>query len=85
VPPKKMSKAENKAYREAKKRLEKSQAKYIDKPNKSKKKKMSSATENKIWEQKRKQRYNDRVWKGWRESDGGKAPVITYKTEDLEK
>ena len=60
----KKSKAERKQINEelaaAKKRLD---AKYIDKPRKSS---GNSAKESKIWEQKRKQRYQERVWKGWR-------------------
>lgn len=38
---------------------------------------------NKKWEQKRVERYNQRVWKGWRESEGKEAPVISYNIEDL--
>lgn len=30
-------------------------------------------------------RYNDRVWRGWRESDNQPSPVKTYRLEDLEK
>lgn len=40
---------------------------------------------NKKWEQKRVQRYNERVWKGWRENDGQEAPVKIYKLDELDK
>ncbi|WP_017153372.1 hypothetical protein [Bacillus bingmayongensis] len=40
---------------------------------------------NKKWEQKRKDRYNQRVWRGWREKDGEESPVISYNIKDLEK
>lgn len=33
---------------------------------------------------KRKKRYDDRVWKGWRESDGVSSPVLNYNLKDLE-
>lgn len=83
---KKKSKSEKKKaqaeYKAAKARLEKAQAKYVQKP---KKEQSVSQAENKKWEQKRIQRYNERVWRGWRESEGKEAPVTTYKLEDLEK
>jgi hypothetical protein len=71
----------DKEYWEAMERLKKSQAKYVEKPKK--KKAANSAADNKKWEKKRKDAYNQRVWRGWRESDGEKAPVATYKLEDL--
>jgi len=40
---------------------------------------------NKKGEQKRVNRYNQRVWKGWRDSDGKASPVVSYKMKDLEK
>ncbi|PEU93548.1 hypothetical protein CN415_12595 [Bacillus cereus] len=33
------------------------------------------STENEKWREKRVKRYNDRVWKGWRETDGVTYPV----------
>lgn len=45
-------------------------------------KQVGSSAENKKWEQKRKDRYNQKVWKGWRESDGEVSPVTTYKLEE---
>ncbi|MED2041197.1 hypothetical protein P4V58_29580 [Bacillus wiedmannii] len=64
----------NKAYWEAKGRLEKEQAKYILKPKKNSSKPMSTI-EKQSEELRAKKRYNDRVWKGWRETDGIKYPV----------
>lgn len=69
-------------YWAAMKRLEKAQAKYVQKPEK--KKTTISKAENKKWEQKRVQRYNARVWRGWRESDGKSSPVTVYNAKDLE-
>lgn len=40
---------------------------------------------NRKWEQKRKERYNQRVWRGWRESDGQRSPIIKYNIKDLEE
>lgn len=68
-------------YQKAKKRLEKAQAKYIDQPKK-KKKTMSKEKESKLWEKKRLERYNQRVWKGWRYSEGKASPVKTYNLND---
>ncbi|MBX0355885.1 MULTISPECIES: hypothetical protein [Bacillus cereus group] len=64
----------NKAYWEAKERLEKAQAKYIQKPKKNSSKPMS-VKEKQSAELRAKKRYNDRVWKGWRETDGVNYPV----------
>ncbi|AJQ61869.1 hypothetical protein CON48_22635 [Bacillus thuringiensis] len=64
----------NKAYWEAKERLEKVQAKYIQKPKKNSSKPMSNK-EKQSAELRAKKRYNDRVWKGWRETDGVTYPV----------
>mgnify|MGYP001052907111 CR=1 FL=1 len=64
----------NKAYWEAKERLEKVQAKYIQKPKKNSSKSMSNK-EKQSAELRAKKRYNDRVWKGWRETDGVTYPV----------
>ncbi|WP_045512613.1 hypothetical protein P5487_017495 [Bacillus amyloliquefaciens] len=45
-----------------------------------------TSKEQKKWEQKRKDKYNQRVWKGWREKeDDQAAPVTTYTIEELEK
>ena len=59
------------------------------KKNKKKYKSIVSKTmskkERNYWEQKRKKAYNDRVWPGWRESDGQKSPVITYKVNSTNK
>lgn len=45
-----------------------------------------TSKEQKKWEQKRKDNYNQRVWKGWRDKDGDQAaPVTTYTIEELEK
>ncbi|MGF7535181.1 hypothetical protein AAGG74_16125 [Bacillus mexicanus] len=44
-----------------------------------------TSKEQKKWEQKRKNKYNQRVWKGWGEKDDQVAPVTTYTIEDLEK
>ena len=33
---------------------------------------IGSSVENKVWEQKRKNRYTKKVWKGWRESENKK-------------
>ncbi|MEX3914417.1 hypothetical protein AB4672_21830 [Bacillus paralicheniformis] len=81
------SKAEKKRirqeYEEAKKRLEKKQSKYVMKENK--KTRPMSSNEKKKAEAKRMKRYNDRVWRGWRESDNQPSPVKTYRLEDLEK
>ncbi|MCY8478038.1 hypothetical protein [Bacillus atrophaeus] len=41
--------------------------------------------ENRKWQKKRLDRYNQRVWKGWRENDGESQPVQTYHIDDLEK
>lgn len=40
---------------------------------------------NKKWKDKGVKRYNQRVWPGWRESDGKASPVTTYKKGDLLK
>ena len=81
------SKAEKKKirqeYDEAMTRLEKSQAKYVYSPKK--KQSAMSKTEKKKLEQKAKDRYNKRVWKGWRDSDGKASPVTVYKAGDLDK
>jgi hypothetical protein len=71
----------DKEYQEARKRLEKVQAKYIDQPKK-KKQTMSKEKENKLWEKKRLERYNQRVWKGWRYSEGKSSPVRAYNLKD---
>jgi len=60
-------------YEEVKKRLENSQAKYVQKPKKSSG--TMSTTEKKNAESRAMKRYHDRVWKGWRESDGKTYPV----------
>ena len=44
----------------------------------------SSASNNK-WRSKGVKRYNERVWRGWRESDGEQSPVVTYKASEIEK
>lgn len=36
-------------------------------------------------EQKRKEAYDNRVWKGWRNTDGKKYPVVTYNLDDVKK
>ncbi|MEC0341865.1 hypothetical protein [Bacillus sonorensis] len=81
------SKAEKKRirqeYEEAKKRLEKKQSKYVTKENKMSR--PMSNKEKKKAEAKRLKRYNDRVWRGWRESDNQVSPVKTYRLEDLKK
>ena len=46
---------------------------------------VGSSANNRKWQQKRKKRYNETVWKGWRESDGKSAPVVTYKVGDLKE
>lgn len=38
---------------------------------------------NRSWREKRYKRYNDKVWPGWRESDGKKYPVVSFKASDL--
>jgi hypothetical protein len=40
---------------------------------------VGTSKHNKKWEEKRKERYNQRVWKGWRESDGKQYPVTVRK------
>ena len=55
---------------------------------KKKKKKYGSVDqmkkENKTWENKRKDRYNATVWKGWRTS-GASSKVTVYKKSDLDE
>ncbi|WP_077324129.1 hypothetical protein [Virgibacillus siamensis] len=72
-----------KEFEEVKERLEKAQAKYVQKPKRQKA--TTSKAENKKWEQKRKDRYNQRVWKGWRDKDMEEYPVKTYNIKDIEK
>ncbi|MCM3165118.1 hypothetical protein [Metabacillus litoralis] len=55
-------------------------SKFINRSNSNQ---VGSSSLNKKWEQKRKQRYNERVWKGWRESDSVSSPVIVTKLSDL--
>ena len=40
---------------------------------------------NKVGERKRKKRYDQKVWKGWRDSDGISYPVTMIKGRDLKK
>lgn len=40
---------------------------------------------NKAGERKRKKRYDQKVWKGWRDSDGVSYPVTIIKGKDLKK
>jgi len=54
------------------------------KPNK-KHPQVGSSASNKKWRNKGVKRYNDKVWRGWRESDGEQSPVVIYKAEDIEK
>jgi mRNA-degrading endonuclease YafQ of YafQ-DinJ toxin-antitoxin module len=70
-------------YDEDMTRLEKSQAKYVHNPKKIPT--TISKAENKKWEQKAKDRYTKRVWKGWRDSDSKASPVTVYKLSDLNK
>lgn len=44
----------------------------------------SSASNNK-WRNKGVKKYNERVWRGWREEDGKPSPVTTYKASEIEK
>lgn len=37
---------------------------------------------NRSWREQRYKRYNDKVWPGWRESDGKSYPVVSYKASD---
>lgn len=54
--------------------------------SKSKKKaQVGPSKKNRKGEQRRVKRYNDRVWPGWRESDGVRSPVKTYKASDLKE
>jgi septal ring factor EnvC (AmiA/AmiB activator) len=68
-------------YEDALKRLEKKQSKYMVNENRTNQ--TISRKEKKRAEAKRMNRYNDRVWPGWRETDGKKAPVKTYRLEGL--
>lgn len=45
---------------------------------------VGTSKKNKKWKQKGVQRYNARVWRGWRESEENSSPVITYNAKDLE-
>ena len=45
---------------------------------------IGTSSNNQKWEKIRKERYNERVWKGWREKDNQPSPVTTYKLSDLE-
>lgn len=36
-------------------------------------------------EERAKKRYNARVWRGWRESDGENHPVVVMKASDFDK
>lgn len=69
MPTKKMSKSENKAYKEAKKRLEKSQSKYTIGYVKSAARKAPRSARS----------TTARRWKDWRLTDGEEAPITTYK------
>lgn len=68
---------------EGKSKAEKKQSKYVTKENKMSR--PMSNKEKKKAEAKRLKRYNDRVWRGWRESDNQVSPVKTYRLEDLKK
>lgn len=59
---------------ENKKNIEKTQSKSIGQVG------MSRA--NKAGERKRKKKYDQKVWKGWRDSDGISSPVISYNLKD---
>lgn len=72
---KKYKKKLNKELEKIKQRLD---DKYIVKPYKTK-------GTNKELEKKRMTRYHDRVWRGWRESDGQESPVKVMRIDDLEK
>ncbi|MEY8742778.1 hypothetical protein AB9M62_25275 [Bacillales bacterium AN1005] len=53
--------------------------------NKKAKATIGTSKNNREWKQKREDRYQQRVWKGWRETDGVESPVTVYKLEDLNK
>lgn len=76
LPAKKMSKLENKKYREAKKRLEKSQSKYTTGFTTRGKEVQKASRSSRSAAAKR--------WSDWRLTDGQESPVITYKLEDIE-
>lgn len=61
-----VSKAEEKKrYKDAKSRLKKIQAKYVEGGRRRK----SIRNESDVWKKKREKRYQDTVWKGWREKE----------------
>jgi hypothetical protein len=45
---------------------------------------IGTSKNNKKWEQKRKERYNEKVWRGWRETDGQSYPVTVKKVDKSE-
>lgn len=78
---KKKTKKEKFELAEAKKRLDN---KFLDKPKPKRKKKINKQQEKKVWEEKRKKWYNEKVWRGWREGDKP-SEVKTYHISELEK
>jgi hypothetical protein len=75
-----MAKKKDQEYKEAMARLKKVQAKYVV----NNKKKSATIKDSREWEKKRKQRYQDKVWRGWRETDGKPAPVTVTTIKELE-
>lgn len=76
MPQKKMSKAGNKAYREAKERLEKAQSKYTQGFAKERGKEIKKAPRSS-------RSATARRWSDWRLTDGEESPVVTYNLNDI--
>ncbi|MBU8770345.1 hypothetical protein [Cytobacillus oceanisediminis] len=76
---KKKKKQEKEDIAKIKKRLDN---KYLDKHKNKKTNKLSKEQEKKVWEAKRKQWYNEKVWKGWRESEPP-SEIKVYSIKDI--